>query len=283
MSSVLNALTIDVEDWFHPELVRHHVPEAERVPRMRAALDPILDLIAERNIRATFFMLGGLVEAEPDLVRQLHAAGHEIACHGMTHRPLWELTPEAFREELQAFRRIMTALDADIPVRGYRAPTFSLDSRTSWALEVLAEEGFEYDSSIFPFKNHLYGVAGAPVAPYRPDPADLTRHVDSGPLREFPLTVLTLGGARMPVSGGFYLRALPYPLVAWALRRINRERPFVLYCHPWECDPGTPRRRLGLVNGLITYTGLRSARHKLTRLLDDFRCTRLDEVLAACG
>lgn len=279
----MNALTIDVEDWFHPELVRPHVPEAERIPRLRTALDPLLALLERSGTRATFFLLGDLVRDDPDLVRQLHGAGHEIGCHGMTHLPLWDLTPEAFRQELRDFRAAMGAVDAAIPVRGYRAPTFSLESQTAWALEILADEGFSYDSSIFPFKNHVYGVAGAPVRPYRPDPADLTRHSDAGPLWEFPLSVVVLAGQRVPVSGGFYLRALPYPFTAWALRRITRERPFVLYCHPWECDPETPRRHLGFVDRLITYTGIRGARSKLARLLAEFPCTRLDEVIAACG
>lgn len=283
MPPVINALSIDIEDWYHPELVRRHVPEAERTPRLRGALDPILDLLEGRNVRATFFLLGDLVQREPDLVRTLHAAGHEIGCHGMTHLPLWELSPEAFREELRAFRAAVAAVDATIPLRGYRAPTFSLDPRTSWALQIIADEGFTYDSSIYPFKNHVYGVAGAPVYPYRPDPTDLTRHSDTGPVFEFPLTVATVAGARLPVSGGFYLRALPYPITAWALRRVNRDRPFVLYGHPWEFDPETPRRRLGLLNNWITYTGIRGARGKLTRLLDAFPCSRLDEVVAACG
>ncbi len=279
MPARLNALTIDVEDWFHPELVRAHVPEAERVPRLREALHPLLALLEERRVHATFFMLGDLVRRDPDLLRELHEAGHEIGCHGMSHLPLWDLTPEAFREELREFRSTVAAVDGSIPIRGYRAPTFSLDSRTAWALEVLADEGFEYDSSIFPFKNHLYGVAGAPVAPYRPDPADLTRHSPTGPLWEVPLSVVTMAGRRLPVAGGFYLRVLPYPFTAWALRRISRERPFVLYCHPWECDPDTPRRALGLMDGIITYAGIRGARAKLRRLLDEFPFTRLDALL----
>jgi len=274
-----HAFSIDVEDWFHPELVRRHVSEADRVPRLEHAVAPLLELLRQRGITATFFMLAPIVDAHRELVAQLHREGHEIACHGVSHRPLWELTREEFRAELQEWKAVVQSIDSAIPMRGYRAPTFSIDERTAWALEVLAEEGFIYDSSIFPFKNHVYGIAGAPVAPYTPDPTNLLRHSTDGPIREFPLTVLPLGQFRLPVSGGFYLRALPYSVIKGALRRVARERPFVLYCHPWEFDVETPRRNLGLV----TYTGMRTALHKLERLLDEFPCTRMDKVLAAYG
>lgn len=278
-----NALTIDVEEWYHPELVRAHVPEVGRTPRLAGALAPILDLLRARSTKATFFVLGDVVRRDPGLVLALHREGHEIASHGMSHRPLWDLDAEGLRRELREFRQVVAAIDPSIRVRGYRAPTFSVDARTSWALSVLADEGFDYDSSVFPFKNHVYGVAGAPLAPYRPDPADLTRHSDSGPLLEFPLSVLQFAGARLPVSGGFYLRALPYPVLRRALRRIGRERSFVIYCHPWEFDAETPRQELPAVDRWITYTGVRGGLGKLARLLDDFSFTRADEVLFPGG
>ena len=279
MSRSPNVLSIDLEDWFHAELVRHEVPEAERQPRLRESLEPLLALVRSRGMKATFFILGTIIQDEPDLVRELHREGHEIGCHGMTHVPLWYLTPDAFRTELRTWRAVVRDLDPSIRVRGYRAPTFSLDWKTAWALEILAEEGFEYDSSIFPYRNHLYGVRKAPLEPYRPDPSDLTKHSSSGPILEFPLTVLSMAGVRVPIAGGVYARALPYAVQVWALRRIIRDRPFVLYAHPWELDANTPRRRLGLLNNLITYTGIKSAMHKFERLFDEFEFTRMDEVL----
>ncbi len=278
-----HALTIDVEDWFHPELVRDHVPESKRSDQLRNALDPLLELLSARSIKATFFLLGEVALAHPGLVRELHGAGHEIACHGMTHIPLWRLDAEALQKELRDFRAVLAAIDPAIRVRGYRAPTFSLDQRTAWALQVLGDEGFTYDSSIFPFKNHVYGVAGAPLSPYRPDPVDLTRHSEQGPVLEFPLSVMALWGCKVPVSGGFYLRIFPYQLVVWALRRIGRERPFVIYCHPWECDPETPKQHLRWVDGFITYRGIAGARSKLARLLDEFAFTRMDQLVGAMG
>lgn len=279
----MHAFSIDLEDWFHPELVRHHLPPGEPEPRLRRALQPLLEMLRARGIRATFFMLGPIIDAHRELVRELDAEGQEIACHGMTHKPLWELSPEALRAELRDWRAILRAVDPEIRATGYRAPTFSLDQRTAWALEVLAEEGFEYDSSIFPFKNHVYGVAGAPLGPYRPSPEDLTCADAAGPIREFPMTVVPLGSLRVPVSGGFYLRALPYRFLRWALGRVARRRPFVLYCHPWEFDADTPRIPLGSIDRLITYTGRRSGLAKIERLLDSFEFGRMDEVLVRHG
>ena len=245
MAAHQHAFSIDVEDWFHPELVRRHVPEPEQTPRLEQALAPLLDMLRKRDMTATFFMLAPIVDANRELVGQLHRDGHEIACHGVSHRPLWELSLEEFRAELREWKDTVQSIDPAIPMQGYRAPTFSIDERTGWALDVLAEEGFTYDSSIFPFKNHVYGVAGAPVAPYTPDPSNLTAHSADGPIREFPLTVLPIGNFRLPVSGGFYLRALPYSVIKQALKRIAKERPFVLYCHPWEFDVETHAGILG--------------------------------------
>ncbi len=279
MSQRANALSIDVEDWFHPELVRRTVPEEERTARVADAIEPLRGLLRESGARATFFVLGPILEAEAELIRSLHREGHEIACHGMTHRPLWELDPPGLRAELREWRAILRSVDPEIPAIGYRAPTFSLDQSTAWALEVLAEEGFRYDSSIFPARNHVYGVAGAPLEPYRPDPGDVARHRDGGPLLELPVSVLALGRLRLPVAGGFYLRALPLPLFTWALRRVTRERPALLYCHPWEFDAGTPRRRLGLLASWITYVGMNAALGRLEHLLAEFPFDRIDRVL----
>jgi polysaccharide deacetylase family protein (PEP-CTERM system associated) len=279
MPAALSAMSIDLEDWYHGELIHRHVGPNDRTARVRVSLEPILEMLSRRRIVCTFFVLGEVARQHPDLVRELHSAGHEIACHGMTHIPLWRLTETEFRGELREFKEVIKGIDPSISVVGFRAPTFSLDSRTSWALRVLDEEGFAYDSSIFPFANHVYGVPGAPLTPYKPDFGDITKSWDAGRLWEFPLAVWNVLGFKIPVSGGFYMRALPSWFTALALRRINRERPFVLYCHPWECDPGIPRRPLGLVNSLITYTGIDEALSKLGRLLDEFSCTRIDAVL----
>jgi len=275
---MLNALSFDVEEWYHAELVRRSVPAEARVSQVEAAVMPILDLLARRSVRATFFFVGEVARDHPDLVRAIAAAGHEIGCHGMTHRPLWELSPDSLRQELEEFRQNTRQLPT---VKGFRAPTFSLDQRTGWALAVLADAGYSYDSSIFPVANYMYGVNGGPVGAYRPAADDLRREDPTGPVVELPMTVWEVAGRRLPVSGGFYLRAIPWSLLIRALRQVTKVRPAVLYLHPWEAYAETP-----IVPGLshresfVTYYNRASALAKLERLLNEFAFGPLCEVLA---
>jgi peptidoglycan-N-acetylglucosamine deacetylase len=277
------AITFDVEDWFHPELVREHVAAGDARSVVRAGVDAILALLERHRVKATFFVLGDVAARHPDLVRAIDARGHELACHGMTHRPLWALDRESFRTELRDFRAAMKAATGRDDAIGFRAPTFSLDRSTAWALEVLREEGFRYDSSVFPLRVRLYGVAGAPLGIYRPAAADLARHDPAGALVEFPVALGAFGPLRLPVAGGFYLRALPGALLAATLDRIARTRPFNLYLHPWECAPDVPRVPLGAADALITYLGLGSVIPKLDRLLGRYRFDTMRGILAAEG
>ncbi len=275
---MLNALSFDVEEWYHAELVRRHVPVEARVSQAEAATAPILDLLAKRNVRATFFFVGELVRDHPRLVRTVASAGHEIGCHSMSHRPLWDLSPDAFRQELEEFRQTTQEIG---PVIGFRAPTFSLDQRTSWAFSVLAQAGFLYDSSIFPVANYMYGVDGGPVGAYRPNLEDLRRHDPGGPIVELPMSVWEMAGRRLPISGGFYLRALPWPLLLHALRQVSQRRPIVLYLHPWEAYTQTPvASGLSRKEAFITYHNRASALAKLERLLSEFPFAPLRDVLA---
>jgi len=277
------AITFDVEDWYHPELARPHVAAGETRSVVREGVAVILDLLRRRALRATFFVLGEVAERFPDLVRAIAADGHEIACHGMTHRPLWALDRESFRRELRDSRAARRAALGHEEAVGFRAPTFSLDPSTAWALEVLREEGFLYDSSVFPMRVRLYGVAGAPLGIYRPAAGNLARHDPRGTLVEFPVAVGALGPLRLPVGGGFYLRALPSWLLHRTLDRIARERPLSLYLHPWECAPHLPRVRLAPVDGLITYFGLDSVLPKLDRLLGRYSFDTMRGILERSG
>ena len=276
---------VDVEDWFHPELVRPHVPtdDARSIVEQGTAL--LLERFARHGVRSTFFLLGDVARRHPGLVRRIAGEGQEIACHGMTHRPLWKLDRESFRAELRDFRAaVRDALGgAAGAVIGYRAPTFSLDRSTAWGLEVLREEGFRYDSSVFPARSSLYGVPGAPLGVYRPAAGDLARHDPAGPIVEFPVAVAGLAGLRVPAAGGFYLRALPWAALRLLLDRIARERPFALYLHPWECVPGLPRARLDPAASFITYFNLNSVPGKLERLLRRYRFMPMREALEAGG
>jgi polysaccharide deacetylase family protein (PEP-CTERM system associated) len=280
---MLNGLSFDIEEWYHAELVRERVPAADRVSQVERATGPILDLLDRRGLHATFFILGDVIRAHPAFVRRIFDAGHEIGCHTMTHIPLWNLTPEMLRASLREFRQILASVspEAAAALIGFRAPTFSMVPKTSWALRVLADEGFGYDSSIFPVANGLYGVNGAPLAAYRPAEDDLRRADSTGPILELPMTVCDWRGVRLPISGGFYLRAIPAPLLLRMVKQVASKRPVVLYLHPWECYGRTPRvPGLPLTGRIVTYLTRSSALAKLERILTEREFGPLREVLA---
>jgi polysaccharide deacetylase family protein (PEP-CTERM system associated) len=277
------AITIDVENWFHPELVRLRVDATDASDVVRTGTEAILEGLERHRVSATFFMLGEVAQRSPDLVRRIAEAGHELGCHGMTHQPLWRLTPDSLRQELRDFRAaIRAALGAD-PVVGFRAPTFSLDQTTAWALPVLREEGFTYDSSVFPMRVMLYGVKGAPLGIYRPAGDDPARHDPHGALVEFPVAVGSFARLRIPVAGGFYLRALPLWLLTGMLDRIARERPLSIYLHPWECAPDLPRVALPWASAFITYFQLGTVLPKFESLLSRYEFLTMRAILEREG
>lgn len=276
-----NALSIDLEDWYHPLLVQPYLRGDEQETRVVEATQPLLALLKQHHVRATFFCVGEILERHPQLVQEIYEQGHEIAFHGMTHTPLWNLTPGEFEAEVEDFQKLAARiLDQRLAVRGFRAPTFSLDSGTKWALPILARNGFAYDSSVFPMRGPLYGVPAAPVRPYRISEEDPGQTDEESPLLEFPPAVCEIQGIRIPAAGGVYLRLLPMPLLVKLLELINRDRPFVLYVHPWETDSTTPRLRLKPFERLATYYGLDSTLSKLDRLLSTFQFTTMHEVVS---
>ena len=283
MSEFPVSLTFDIEDWYHPELVRAHVAKDDRRSVVRPGTEFLLDLMSRHGVRSTFFVLGDVARQHPDLVRRIVDEGHELACHGFSHTPLWRLDREGFRAELRAFRQVVRDALGDDPVRGFRAPTFSLDRTTAWGLEVLREEGFTYDSSIFPMRVGLYGVQKAPLGIYRPAKGDLASHDPDGPLVEFPVTVHEVAGMRVPVAGGFYLRALPRFAFERALGASLKRRPGSLFVHPWECVPDLPRVPLGAAHAFVTYHGLPGVPAKLERILRHHRCEPMIDILARDG
>jgi len=298
---MLNALTIDLEDWYHPELVRHRLPTSRRKdsetltdrkrgetsgewkPQIERCTLPLLDLLRERGIKATFFVVGEIAQHHPRLIAAIVAEGHELACHGMSHRPLWQMTPDELRSELQEFAVTMSTVVPGVKVTGFRAPTFSLDNRTGWALGILSEFGYRYDSSVFPVRTPVYGITNCPLAPYRPSSEDVSTIDERGTLVEFPMSVWTLAGLRVPVCGGFYLRALPFRFVKFSLRQINQSRPFTIYVHPWETCPETPRLALPLPSRFVTYYNIGTMMHRLVELLDAFSFAPMRTVLEEMG
>ncbi len=281
MKQVLNAFTVDLEEWHQAELLRQRTLSAEPEDQVEEAVEPILDILAGADVRATFFVVGQVMERHPDLIRRIRDLGHEIACHGMTHRPLWTMAEAEFERDLALFGELYTKVLGDASPIGFRAPTFSLEQDTRWALAVLREHGYQYDSSIFPTRTPLYGVSGAPMVPYRISAADVRRDEPRGALWEFPMTVCLLAGMRLPVSGGAYLRVWPYRIVRRCLRDVNKTRPFVVYLHPWEVFPGTPKvGGLGLGGRVATYAGRSHGLAKVRALLRDFSFAPMAEVLS---
>ncbi len=224
-----SALTIDVEDYWSV-LARDHLDLA--IPPSRAVVRNtrrLLDLLAARDVQATFFILGEVAETYPGLVGDLAQAGHEIGVHGSTHQQVFKLTPETFRDEVGRAKRLLEDITGD-PVEGHRAPAFSIGPETAWALDVLADLGFRYDSSIFPFAGPRYGWPGYPRG--------IHAHAleDGRSIVEAPLTTLEVFGKRLPCCGGGYLRLLPWPVTWWAMRSVTKRRPAIVYLHPYELD-----------------------------------------------
>ncbi|HEU5319539.1 MAG TPA: polysaccharide deacetylase family protein, partial [Methylomirabilota bacterium] len=221
MTARAHVFTVDVEDWYQG-LALDPGEWPRFAPRLQTGLARLLGLLDEAGVRATFFVVGWQAERTPEVVRDMARHGHEIACHGYSHHFVYRQARGAFREEVRRSRGVLEDI-VGAPVVGFRAPFFSITADALWALDVLVEEGFLYDSSIFPMRVRLYGVAGAPLGIYRPALADLARHDPAGPVVEFPVAVRALGPLRLPVAGGFYLRALPLGLLCAALEGIRRE------------------------------------------------------------
>ncbi len=275
--TVINALSIDLEEWYHSELV-----EGRRSSSSQAAeaTQPILDLLDRYQTKASFFVVGEVAERNPRLIQSIFEKGHEIGCHTFSHTLVWDLGEDRLREELTRFHSVMEKILGKTKIKGFRAPCFSIDNRNLWALKVLRDTGYQYDTSIFPLRiNPLYGIRGAPTRPYRISLDDVRKEDAQSPLLEFPLCPLRIGRLKIPISGGFYLRALPQLFLRWGLRRINRSQPFLVYFHPWEGYEKTPRFNLPLFNRVVSYYGISSALKKFEYLLNHFKFDRVDQVL----
>lgn len=263
-------LSIDVEEYFQVEAAAPYVPRDawESHPRrLGPAVDRILDLLADHHVEATFFVLGWVAQHEPELVRRIAGAGHEIASHGMGHDMLGRLTPGSFKQDLLDSRKLLEDISG-APVVGYRAPTFSITRKTGWALDVLSEAGFQYDSSVFPVHHDRYGVSDAPRFAHR------AVGPDGGAIIEIPPLTLRLMKSNLPVGGGGYLRLFPVRLVGRALRSAERGgQAGMIYLHPWEFDPDQPVLPMSRLGRWRHRVGLRRTELKLRWLLKRFSFT----------
>jgi len=276
MSRVVNAMTIDVEDYFHVSAFEATVPRSRwdsLESRVVRNTDRLLEVFQTADVRATFFVLGWVAERHPSLVRRIAEAGHELASHGFGHRLVYDQSPAEFREDLRRSRAAISSA-ASAPVYGYRAPSFSITSRSLWALDIIREEGFVYDASVFPIRHDRYGLPSSP------------RHFHpmegpAGTLWECPGSTIRVAGNNLPVAGGGYFRLLPYAWTRWGISRLNnRERQAaIFYLHPWEIDPEQPRLPGSRLSRFRHYTNLNKTETRLRRLVSEFRFAPLAEVL----
>ena len=252
---MLNAVTVDVEEYFHPTEVQATVDEsrwASLPSRIEGQLRRILQLLDARHTKATFFVLGCVAERNPRAIREIVASGHEIGCHSHSHRLVYSLTPQEFRRDT---RRAVAAIEdaCGVTPRVYRAPSYSITKKSMWAFEILVEEGFVSDSSIYPITHDRYGIPGSPRYPH-------VIETPVGPIREFPIATVRLSNSRVaPIGGGGYLRLLPYRYTSAGIRRLNQDenQPACIYFHPWEIDPDQPHLASGLIARARTYTGVK--------------------------
>jgi polysaccharide deacetylase family protein (PEP-CTERM system associated) len=273
---IRHAMTVDVEDYFQVHAFSRVIPRDSWdgfARRVEANTDRILDQMARAGAQGTFFTLGWIAERHPALVRRIVAAGHELASHGWDHTRADAQDPPTFAADI---RRAKTALEqiGGVPVRGYRAATFSIGAANPWAFDVLEQEGYAYSSSIYPVRHDTYGMPDAPRFPHRPRGLSLW---------ELPMTTVAVRGQNLPCSGGGYFRLLPYPVFRLGLRRYEaaERRPGIFYTHPWEFDPGQPRvAGAGRMSRFRHYVNLSRTGARFDRLLRDFAWGRIDRVFA---
>lgn len=270
-------MTVDVEDYFQVSAFDETVPRAHwetLESRVCRNTDRLLALFEAAQVRGTFFILGWVAERFPALVRRIAEQGHEIGSHGYGHRLVYSQTPEEFREDIRRSRAVI-ADAASTSIHGYRAPSFSITVRSLWALDILREEGFAYDASIFPIHHDRYGIPSSPRQFHELE-------TSAGKIWECPGSTVRVGGTNLPVAGGGYFRLLPYAWTRWGISRVNsREQlPAIFYLHPWEIDPDQPRLRASRLSRLRHYRNLRKTEGRLKRLLSDFRFAPLVDVLA---
>jgi polysaccharide deacetylase family protein (PEP-CTERM system associated) len=262
-----NYLTVDVEDYFQVAAFEKVIPVDtwdQYESRVVANTDSILELFAAHQVKATFFIVGWIADRYPDLVLEIDRQGHEIGCHSDRHQKIYDLTPELFREDTRHAKEILEQIIGK-PVYGYRAPSYSITDKSLWALDILAELGFRYDSSIFPVYHDNYGIPDAPRFPYR---------LDKQNMMEYPISTVKFPGLNLPIAGGGYFRFFPYWFTRMALRRINKkeQQPFIFYFHPWEVDPGQPRiEGAGAKSRFRHYLNLDKTMGRLDHLLHDFK------------
>ena len=278
---MINALTIDVEDYFNVSGFESHIRFEDWGKfefRAEANTDRLLTILEENKVKATFFVLGWIAEKHPNLVKKIQREGHEIASHSYAHRLVYNQTQKEFREDLKRSKGILEGIIGE-PIIGYRAPSYSIIKNSLWAMDILMEEGFLYDSSIFPIRRDRYGIPDGKRFPY------LIYGKNEKTLMEFPLSTITILNAHIPIAGGGYLRLFPYRFIRWGLKRINEieKQPIVVYLHPWEIDADQPRLQGTVLSRFRHYINLHKMELRLRKLLKDFSFVPMKELYQGFG
>ena len=273
----MNLLGIDFEDWYHPQLVQKYVKNEKHEPRMFKGIDKILEMLRRNDTLATFFVVGELLETNPEIFDKITENEHEIAFHTMYHTRIDSPNfKENFRNEIEKFSKLTNKKS-----KGFRAPTFSLNETSSWIIDLLSEYDYIYDSSIVPAKTDLYGTPNAEIKPYRISSNSLENDTIDGKLIEFPLLVTKFLGKKVPAGGGFYLRTLPMRVIKNAIRQYEKQEiPATFYIHSWELTPEfMPKLPLSTKDKFITYHNLQKAFTKMNQLIQEFEFASFEKFL----
>ena len=272
----MNLLGIDFEEWYHPELIQSNFEIKNKESKVVKGIDKILDWLRKNDVYATFFMVGELLEENPELIDKITQNEHEIAFHSMHHKNLNSQNKEIFSQELSDFQKLTQNKSI-----GFRAPTFSLNNSSSWVLDVLTENNYQYDSSIVPAKTQLYGMPNAETKPYKISKNNLENNSKDAKMIEFPLLTTKILGKKIPAAGGFYLRALPLKFIYNAIKyNSSMNVPSSFYIHSWELTPEfMPKLQLPWKDKFITYYNIKNALPKMTKLLEKFEFTSFERYL----
>lgn len=274
----MNLLGIDFEDWFHPELIQKSLKKSEKKdPKVVYGIDKILDWLRKNDTFATFFVVGELLEFKPDLLDKIIGNGHEIGFHTMKHTRLTSDYKDAFDVEIKKFAQLTSKKS-----KGFRAPTFSLDYSTAWAIDVLEANDYVYDSSVVPAKTTMYGIPNAEQKPYKISSQILNQNDPNGKLIEFPLIVTSIFGKKIPVAGGFYLRTLPIKIIKNAIEKSEKSSiPATFYIHSWELVPELmPKIPLSIMSSFITYHNIAKTPIRMDNLIKKFKFTSFEKFLS---
>ena len=274
----MNVLGIDFEEWYHPQLIQKYLTNEDKELKITNGLDEILDWLRRNETYATFFIVGDILEKKPDILDKINSQGHEIGFHTMFHNRLDDenYNKEKFRDEIKKFNELTNNHS-----KGFRAPTFSLNEKSSWVIDVLEEFGYEYDSSIVPVKTRMYGLENAEEKPYFISSNNLKENSPNGKIKEFPLLVTKFLGKKIPAAGGFYVRTLPTKIIKNAIKKYEKkEIPATFYIHSWELTPQhMPKISMSKIDSFITYHNLEKSMKKMDTILKEFKFTSFEKYL----